>query len=60
VLFTLFAALLLGAVLTPLVGYSFPANALTLKEALATAYATNPQMDTLSAPAYITVTDANA
>ena len=39
-------SLLLASALSPLVvAYSGPANALSLKEALATAYATNPQID---------------
>jgi outer membrane protein len=40
------AALLVGSVVAPLlVAYPFPANALSLKEALAIAYATNPQIE---------------
>src|SRR6266566_4688508 len=38
--------LLFGAALVPLlVSYPFPAHALSLREALATAYATNPQIE---------------
>ncbi len=50
------AALLVGSVITPLlVVYPLPANALTLKEALAIAYATNPQIE--SARANLRATD---
>src|SRR5258705_4482688 len=50
------AALLVGSVITPLlVAYPLPANALTLKEALAIAYATNPQIE--SARANLRATD---
>ncbi len=50
------AALLFGAALAPLlVAYPFQANALSLREALATAYATNPQIE--SARANLRATD---
>lgn len=50
------AALLLGAALAPLlVAHPMPANALSLKEALTTAYATNPQIE--SARASLRATD---
>jgi outer membrane protein len=51
-----FRAVLLGSVLAPLlVAYPVPANALSLREALTTAYATNPQIE--SARANLRATD---
>lgn len=50
------AALLLGAALSPLlVAHAIPASALSLKEALTTTYATNPQIE--SARASLRATD---
>jgi len=50
------AALLFGAALAPLlVVCPFPASALSLREALVTAYATNPQIE--SARANLRATD---
>jgi hypothetical protein len=44
------AALLLGVAFAPLLmAYPLPANALSLKEALVTTYATNPQIESARA-----------